>query len=677
MTLDDVTIELKEVNDNLVHISKNTNETNEYLLLTIDTFTEKFTALLDFFAGNSLKEIEEEREEKEYQKDLLNAISGGGGNAGGGGGNAGGGGKGLGILGALGGMKMAGIGIGAGALAGGLGILAGGGAFLLKTLEDLDTEALKENVNNLLSIGESFKGGTLDFLKAGGSFFLVMTGLGLGLIAFSAGQGFAAAVDYFTKDSNFAENIKENVKTLLSISDEVDGLGGALLEGGTFTLLMGGLAAGLAIFGAAGVLTSALDLFTKDGWAQKIKDNVKTLLLISDEVDGLSGALLEGGTFIALMTGLTAGLAIFGAAGVLTSALDLFTKDGWAQKIKDNVKTLLSISDEVSDEDATMLGKSGAFALSMAGIAGGLTVFAVGQLASNLGNTFSSDGWAQGIVDNVVSLLSITDHLSDGDGESSKASKFAAGMAKISAGLLAFTASEAIGSLAGVGETILGFFGSKSPFSKIMEIAKEASELEKGAGAIEKIANALNVFGGIKISDIDVDFAELAENLGKAIPFIDALANGGEVKGSGGWLSKPLVFEKGILDPSLRIDELSKQIQKVNYVLGRGKAPVENISQLDQSVEGRGALKGVEVSAPNQKRVEVLGGEAQSAEIEKQMMQMQSQSAGGGEGGNVTVIDSSNKSTNTINEFKPAPSPVRQPNSPSESLWNMGGSFAP
>jgi len=655
MTLDDVTVELKEANTNLIHISSNTNDTNEYLLLTIDTFTEKFGELINFFEGNSLKEIENKREQRQHQKELLNAISGSGGvgNGGMGGADASGSGGG-GFLGGLVGMKAAGIGIGAGALAGGLGILAGGGAYLLSVLQDLDTKALKENINDLLSIGDSFKGGSLEFLKKGGTFFAVMTGLGLGLIAFSAGQGFAAAVNYFTEDSNFAEKIKENVKILLSISDEVDGLSGALLEGGTFISLMTGLTAGLAVFGIAGVLTSALDLLTKEGWAQKIKDNVATLLSITDEVDGLSGALLEGGTFVALMTGLTAGLAIFGAAGVLTSALDLFTKDGWAQKIKDNVKILLSISDEVGGLGNALL-EGGTFVTLMTGLTAGLAIFGAGGAISSALDYFTNDGWAQKVKNNVATLLSITDLLPDGDGESSKATKFLAGMAQISAGLLAFTASEAIGTLASAGESILGFFGAKSPFSKIMEIAEEASELEKGAAAIEKIAKALNAFGGIKISDIDVDFVELAENLGKAIPFIDALANGGEVKGSGGWLSKPLVFEKGILDPSLRIDELSKQIQKVNYVLGRGDAPVEN------------------VSSPNQRKAEMLGNAAQSAEIENQMIQMQTGSAGaGGGGGNVTVIDSSNKSTNTVNEFKPTPSPVRPPNSPSEALWNMG-----
>lgn len=661
-TLDDVTIELMEANSNLTTISEDLKLSVDYNDLLIDTTEKQFDRLIKFLKDSRKPSLAEIEMQRELMSGATPAAAVGGGQiAGGAGADPSLSGEAGGFLGGFAGFKAAGIGIGAGALAGGLGILAGGGAYLLKTLQDLDTKALKENVNNLLSIGESFKGGSLDFLKAGGEFFLVMTGLGLGLIAFSVGQGFAAAIDYFTKDSKFAENIKSNVTTLLSISDEVDGLSGALLETGTFVSLMTGLGAGLIAFSLGSGAAAIADSFSKEGWAQRIKDNVTTLLSISDEVDGLSGALVTGGTFVTAMTGLAAGLIAFSLGSGAAAIADSFSKEGWAQRIKDNVKTLLSISDEVSDEKATMLGKSGAFALSMAGLAAGLAVFSVGQLANSLASTFNSEGWAQGIKDNVSTLLSITDTLSDGDKDTSKASRFAAGLAKISAGLLAFTTSEAIGSLASVGKSILGFFGAESPFDQIMKVAEKAADLEKGASAIEKIAKALNAFGGIKISDIDIDFVDLAENLGKAIPFIDALANGGEVKGSGGWLSDPLVFEKGLLDPSLRVDELAKQIEKVNYVLGTGEKPM--------SMQVSPSANPAAVS-----RYENLTTEELILKATQEGKESAREDAMRNNAMNNNVVNNVNNNNSAV--IAPTPSPVRQPNSPSDTIWS-GASVAP
>jgi hypothetical protein len=100
MTLDDVTIELKQSNKNLHLISQNTNDTTEYLNLAIDTFKNGFDKLIsqnsnetteylnlatdtfkngfndliEFFKGRSLLELEKAREDKEAQNDLLDAI---------------------------------------------------------------------------------------------------------------------------------------------------------------------------------------------------------------------------------------------------------------------------------------------------------------------------------------------------------------------------------------------------------------------------------------------------------------------------------------------------------------------------------------------------------------------------------------------------------------------------
>jgi len=71
MIFDDITIQLKQSNKDLNLIGQNTNETNEYLELSIDTFKQGFSNLIDFFKGQSLAQLEEKREMADVFKKLL------------------------------------------------------------------------------------------------------------------------------------------------------------------------------------------------------------------------------------------------------------------------------------------------------------------------------------------------------------------------------------------------------------------------------------------------------------------------------------------------------------------------------------------------------------------------------------------------------------------------------
>ena len=51
-------------------------------------------------------------------------------------------------------------------------------------------------------------------------------------------------------NTTWAESIKENVKVLLSISDDLGGAGAFLGDSAVFLLAMTGIGAGLAVFGA-------------------------------------------------------------------------------------------------------------------------------------------------------------------------------------------------------------------------------------------------------------------------------------------------------------------------------------------------------------------------------------------------------------------------------------------
>lgn len=432
---------------------------------------------------------------------------------------------GSGIIGGIG-RLLGGAGIGVGAAFAGIAALAGVGIYLANTFEDIDTKAIKENVKDLLSMGDELNGGDyMATLGQGGTFFLVMTGIGVGLGVFAAGSVAAKAADMFEREG-WTDRIKENVKTLLSISDELGGKLNTLGEGATFTLTMTGLGVGLAAFSAGAGVSAAVDYFKKDGWAQRVKDNVVTLLSISDEVGGKGEILKEGGTFALAMAGLGLGLAAFSlgqgtsvAAGSMATALESFSGVGWAEGIKNNVKTLLSIS------DLPGLGADTAiFVATMGGLASGLAAFALGKGGNVVVDgadkalaTFTEDGeFAQRIKDQVKTLLSIVK-----ENEGVDTVKFTATMGGLAAGILAFTASEAIGTLADAGQKILGFFGVQSPFQKIMDVADNADKLEKGAAALTSIGTSLKDFASISFDGSSFDLEEFADDLKASVPTIE------------------------------------------------------------------------------------------------------------------------------------------------------------
>ena len=265
---------------------------------------------------------------------------------------------GKGLMGMIG-KTLSGALVGGGAILAGAGLLAGGAGMFLKELNNMDVDKIKENVKGLLSIQDDF-GGAGEFFKKGGTFTLAMAGIGIGLAVFSAGSTVAGMsqklLDKFS--TNWADGVKENVVTLLSISDELGGNVSMLADSGTFLLAMTGIAAGLAVFGlgsaVAGVGAGLPDAISKmsqgTSFSQSIKDNVITLLSIKDELGGNIALLADSGVFYAAMTGIGVGLGVFGmGAGIagLANGLNNFSNPEWAQSIVDNVVVLLSLKNHL------------------------------------------------------------------------------------------------------------------------------------------------------------------------------------------------------------------------------------------------------------------------------------------------------------------------------------------
>jgi hypothetical protein len=243
----------------------------------------------------------------------------------------------------------------------------------------------------------------------------------------------------------------------------------------------------------------------------------------------------------------------------------------------------MSIENELGGK-AAAFGESGTFFAVMTGLGAGLAAFGFGStvvgVSEGINKFTATDGedWAQKIKDNVKTLVSITPLL-DGDGEGSKATLFASGLAKIGLGLAAFGAGSAFGHLANAGSAILSMFGVESPFTQVMSIAEKSDELTKGAAALTKISAALETFSNIKISKVRIDFKSLATDLGEAIPFLTALTTGGTLDPSW-WPTGELDFgpegKGGLLNPDLKLDALASAIQKINFVLsgGAGTSPL-------------------------------------------------------------------------------------------------------
>ena len=134
------------------------------------------------------------------------------------------------------------------------------------------------------------------------------------------------------------------LKVSRKISDDVGGTAEFFLEGGTFFLAMSGIGVGLAVFGAGSAIAGLSDSLNKyvgnEAWASSIKKNVLTLLSIKDEAGGNLDFLADSGTFVIAMTAIGTGLAVFGAGsaiGGMSDALTSFMKPDWASSIKNKI----------------------------------------------------------------------------------------------------------------------------------------------------------------------------------------------------------------------------------------------------------------------------------------------------------------------------------------------------
>ena len=419
-----------------------------------------------------------------------------------------------------------GFGAGIAGLAGGL---AGLGKFAavagiagLAAMQFLDGEKIAKNVTAILSIGERYKEDTISTLFSDGATILALKGLGVGLLVFSAGGAAAAGVDALDKktlekyesSTGWAENIKKNVVTLLSIKDELGDSAPAFIgKSATFLLAMGGLGLGLMAFGTGAIISGGADMLGdyfadgEGGWAQTVKDNVKTLLSIATMPEiGVNTLKFDG-----VMFALGAGLAAFGlGAGVV------------------------ALSDLLADWAADGEGRQ---------------------------------NWTEELKKNVRSVLSIVDMANEG-----RAVKFAASMGIISGGLVKFGGAGIVDALAKATQAIIQFFTKKeSAFDQIMRVATESDNLEKGAAAVDSLTLSLDKLGRLKFQGDRINMKEFALDLADSVKVIETALEGGTFDAS--WLPFNGKKIKGLNSPEIDYTTAIRNIENLRAALRVGVTP--------------------------------------------------------------------------------------------------------
>ena len=367
---------------------------------------------------------------------------------------------------------------------------------------------------------------------------------------------------------------------------------------------------GIAAAGAAAGLVAAFAGFL-DFDAQKVKDKVLILTSIADAVD--AGDTAET---VATLTSLGVGLAAFGLGSIATGIGQTFMKDDWAVRIKNSVATLVGIGD-------LDFGKALKATLNLGTIGLGLAAFGllsgVGALGQALADSFNKEGWAQNIVANVATLVSIgdlsflkaleaagtlktigaglavfgvgagvakfatpgfADDIKDNvatlasiteEVSKEEAEEFNETMGNLSAGLLKFSGSTFISSLMDAGAKLFQFLsGGESPIKQMLNVADQADDLDKGSKALERINSAISGITELRFDGGDLNIKKFAEDLVSAVPLIEKAIMGG--KAEGGFFSKIFGSEAvefaGLASGNIKYDEAIKNITALRKALG-------------------------------------------------------------------------------------------------------------
>lgn len=489
-------------------------------------------------------------------------------------------------MGGFGKMLGAGAGVGLAGAGIGLGIAAvfATAPKLINMFETMDVDKIESNVLQLVGINEAVeeKGGNL--LLDGGSLAIALGAIGTGLAIFAVGGSAAEAANRFQSD-DWIQTIKNNVLELLSIESAVEAQGQSLLGGSSkLAVALTALGVGLAAFGigkAAGGVGEAISEFTSgENFAEDIKDEVETLL----SIDLIPKTDPEQAGFVGTMSTLALGLSAFAVGKTFSSVGDMLTKfpagDNFAQDIKDEVETLLSI-DLGSAQD------TGKFILTMGGLSAGLVAFAYGKAGSGVADAFTrftqGDNFAEDVKKEVETLLTI------GQGaDASAAENAASALTSLAGGLATFAGAQGLGALSSLADSVISFFtGGKNPVDQALLLGENATKVQAGADAFDDFAEALGKFSNIRF---EFDAEEFTEQALDAAKTLEAIMTGGKIPNTGIFFNEKM--ESGLSGLIPEMDAFSGSMERLNNSMGANIALASAENDALRVSAGQGGASG-------------------------------------------------------------------------------------
>lgn len=383
-----------------------------------------------------------------------------------------------------------------------------------------------------------------------------MTAVGLGIGGFIAGIMLPAAAAEELGMKNFdGSSFRNQMGNLVAGFNEFSSLNENAMNGLTAIAGVGAIAgaAGGGALARAGMASLGMTMA-----GMGIGGFVAGLMLPSTAMAELGIENWDGSTFKTQMSNLVGGFKEFESLNSSTQA---------------GLTILASLGAIAGGTGAgLMIAGMAATGMGLAGFGLGAFVagfFAAGDVAAFLGADGS--GFATMIENSAKAIKTAGDAAKDIG--SQEFTTFPTAMRNLGDGYLAFSTRMLGANLADLASDFVEFInifsdGDKKPFQDIVDLAEHSEELDRSGRALQTVANALSTFGDINVGRLGADYERFLRQLIGTVPLIDVLANGGTY--GGGWFDgiDEVTLRKGILDPSMRLEELSQAAALVRDVLG-------------------------------------------------------------------------------------------------------------
>jgi len=348
--------------------------------------------------------------------------------------------------------------------------------------DDLESKREKKNDRSSLSkikeMGGSVISGGKSALGGIGGMLAGITGALGGLVKLVGGSALVGLIGLTALNLIDADKIKENVTTLLSIGERYnENTLKTLLSDGAVIVALKTLGTALVFFAAgsavAAGVNAGIEYFGQGDWAETVKNNVTTLLSIGERYnESTLKTLFSDGAVIVALTGLGAGLLYFGAGSAVAAGVQKFSEPDWANQVSENVITLLSIPNNFTLGALEMLFDGAGVSAALVGLGVGLAVFGAGGAAAGGALAVGGKDFGKNIRENVNNLLSISDDAGSNISLLLKGGTIVLALTGLGAGLAAFGAGAVV---AGGADMLADWFADGTDWT--LEVVKNVQNL--------------------------------------------------------------------------------------------------------------------------------------------------------------------------------------------------------